>query len=872
MCQKANPSDNSQTNTRGREVLPTNVKPLHYKLVLEPNFETFKFKGQEEIDLQVNEETDYVTLNSLDIEVHSAKIEAFEAKEINYDEEKQIVTFKFDDKLVAGKTAKLHIDFTGELNDKMAGFYRSSYIEDGKKKYLATTQFEATDCRRAFPSFDEPALKATFDISLVAQKDLVALSNMDVKSTTVLDSDKKLVAFNTTPLMSTYLVAFIVGDLKYIENNDYRVPIRVYSTPGSEHLGHYSADIAAKSLKFFDEKFDIPYPLPKCDLVAIHDFAAGAMENFGLITFRTLDVLIDPKSANIGIRKRVSEVVMHELAHQWFGNLVTMDFWDGLWLNEGFATWMSWYACNALFPEWKVWESYVSVTLQDALSLDALRSSHPIEVPVQRADEINQIFDSISYAKGSSVLKMIANWLGEDTFIKGIAKYLKVHKWGNTKTLDLWKALSDVSGKDVVSVMEVWTKKTGFPVIQVKEIGNNEIEISQKRFLATNDVKPEEDQVVFPVFLNVRASEGVDSSIVFRSKSDKIKLPTEDDFFKLNANQSGIYRVVYEPERWIKLGKAGLEGKLSVEDRTGLVADAGSLASSGYITTMDLLNLVKLWKDESNYVIWVQIFSRIKALKAAFLFESEAVNKALDNFVLELIEIKLKSVGWEIKSDDDDSTQELKSSLFAAAAESGHKEALDYAKKAFDSFVAGNKSAIHPNLKMSIFGSIAKHGKEKEYSQLLDIYQNSSEEEEKLTALRALGMFRDPEILDRLIGELLNTEFLKPQNIYVPLASLRSHKIGIEKLWHWLSREWDDIHKAFPSGLSMLGTIVMVSTTGFTTFEQKSEVQSFFEKKSTKGFDQALARSLDVITTKALWAKRDSEKVARWLRENGYSN
>ena len=328
----------------------------------------------------------------------------------------------------------------------MVGFYRSSYKDkDGSTKYLATTQMEPTDARRAFPCFDEPALKAKFTITLIADKHLTCLSNMDVASEKDVDSKygkgKRAVTFNETPLMSTYLLAFVIGELNVIETNTFRVPVRVYA-PSNEDIEHgrFSLELAAKTLKFYEEVFDSKFPLPKMDMIAIPDFSAGAMENWGLVTYRIVDLLLDEKTSGASKKQRVAEVVQHELAHQWFGNLVTMDFWDGLWLNEGFATWMSWYSCNVFYPDWKVWETYVIDNLHMALSLDSLRSSHPIEVPVYRADEINQIFDHISYAKGSCVLRMISKFLGEETFMEGIRRYLKKHAYGNTETSDLWAA------------------------------------------------------------------------------------------------------------------------------------------------------------------------------------------------------------------------------------------------------------------------------------------------------------------------------------------------------------------------------------------------------------------------------------------------
>lgn len=857
------------SSTPQREVLPTNVKPLRYDLSLEPLFDSFTFNGELAIDLQVNEPSTLIKLNSLEIEIQEAKVNDVAVKSTKFDDEDQTVTFELDSELPAASSATLALKFTGILNDKMAGFYRSTYTdENGETRYLATTQMEPTDCRRAFPSFDEPALKARFDISLISDKKLVHLSNMDVKEEISLAGDKKKTVFNTTPLMSTYLVAFIVGDLKYVENTSYNVPIKVWATPGLEHLGQYSADIAAKTLAFFDKKFDIPYPLPKMDMVAIHDFSAGAMENFGLITYRTVDLLLDPENTNVNTKQRVTEVVMHELAHQWFGNLVTMDFWDGLWLNEGFATWMSWYACDSLYPDWKVWESYVSDSLQHALSLDSLRSSHPIEVPVKRADEINQIFDAISYSKGSSLLKMISRWLGEDTFIKGVSNYLKKHKWGNTQTSDLWEALSEASGKDVVTVMDIWTKNIGFPIVSVEESGS-ELKFTQHRFLATADVKPEEDKTLYPVFLGLKTSKSTDESLVLDSREKTIAL--DGEFIKINADSAGIYRTAYLPERWTKLGEAGVAGKLSVEDRVGLVADAGSLASSGFIKSTDLLNLVRAWSGESNYVVWESALSSIGTIKAATIFESQSFKDALSVFTLDLISSKLNEVGYEFSDSDSFADQQLKSLLFGSAAAAGHKEVIAYINSTFEKFIAGDKKAINPNLRATTFNIIAKNGNIDTFNKLFEIYSKPDSVEEKLAALRAFGRFEDDEVLDKVISLLLKSDVVKSQDIYIPMQGMRAHSKGIEKLWGWLTKNWDAIYELLPPGLSMLGSIVIISTSGFTKPAQKKEVEEFFKTKNTKGFDQSLAQSLDMITAKSNLAERDTESIFDWLKTNGYS-
>ena len=531
-----------------------------------------------------------------------------------------------------GTKVQLTQTFTGYLNDKMAGFYRSSYKDqDGNTKYLAVTQMEPTDARRAFPCFDEPALKAQYTITLVADKHHTCLSNMDQASEKEVDSKitggkRKAVKFNKTPLMSTYLLAFIIGELNYVETNSFRVPVRVFATPDKDiNHGHFSLDLAAKTLEFYEKTFDSKFPLPKMDMVAIPDFSAGAMENWGLITYRVVDVLYDEKTSGASTKQRVAEVVQHELAHQWFGNLVTMDFWDGLWLNEGFATWMSWYSCNKFYPEWRVWQSYVTDTLQGALSLDSLRSSHPIEVPVKRADEINQIFDAISYSKGSCVLRMISKYLGEQTFMEGIRRYLKKHAYGNTQTGDLWAALSDASGKPVEEVMDIWTKNVGYPVVSVTEDEqSNSIQVKQNRFLRTGDVRPEEDKTLFPVFLGLRTKNGIDEALTLSEREHSFKIPNLE-FYKLNADHSGIYRTSYTPARLAKLGQAAKDGLLTVEDRAGMIADAGALASSGYQKTSGILSLLKNFDGETEFVVWSELLSRISSIRAAWIFEDDKV-------------------------------------------------------------------------------------------------------------------------------------------------------------------------------------------------------------------------------------------------------
>ncbi|QPG75733.1 hypothetical protein FOA43_003093 [Brettanomyces nanus] len=858
----------------GRQLLPTNVKPLHYYLTLEPLFDRFKFNGQEVIDLEVQDDSDSITLHTLEIDILDTSLttgtgDIVKPVGITTNEDDQTTTFKFNETLLKrGQIANLHIKFVGELNDKMAGFYRSTYEENGEVKYLATTQMEPTDCRRAFPCFDEPNLKARFSISLIGNKKLTFLSNMDVKQEEGIDSTRKKVVFNATPPMSTYLVAFIVGDLSYVESeykfND--VPVRVYTTPGYEAKGQYAAELGARALEYYEKCFGIKYPLPKMDMVGIHDFSAGAMENWGVVTYRMVDLLYDEQKSTLDTKLRVSEVVAHELAHQWFGNYCTLDFWDSLWLNESFATYMSWKCCNEFYPDWKVWENFVGESLQYALSLDGLRSSHPIEVPVKRADEINQIFDAISYEKGSSVLRMLANWLGEDVFIQGVSKYLKKHAFSNAKTEALWEALSEVSGKDVEGTMKVWTERVGYPLVSIKESGSNVI-ATQHRFLTTGDVKPEDDGTVYPIFLGLKTDAGLDESVVFDKRSMEVPVKDKSSFFKVNGNSNGVFRVNYEPERWAKLGKAA--SKLSVEDRIGLVADAGALAVPGFSKTSNLLSLVSGWKSESSVFVWDEILTRLAAIRGAWLFEDRAVKDAIKSLTLDLVGEKSNTLGWKFGKHESFLDQRLKGLLFGSALSAGDCTVVAAADKMFADYVAGDKEAIHPNLRVSIFNSIASKGGEKEFKQLVSIYEHPQSMDEKIAALRSLGRFEDSAILSRVLSLLLDGT-VRSQDIYIPLQGMRIHKLGVEMLFKWMCEKWDTLCHMLPPGLSMLGSVVQLCTSGFTKEEQYKKVEEFFQTKDTKGFNQGLAQALETIKSKSGWVARDSKDVEAWLKANGY--
>ncbi|CAG8660596.1 21427_t:CDS:10 [Cetraspora pellucida] len=807
-------------DTGERQVLPTNVRPTHYDLTLTPDLQSFTFEGTETINLNINQNTKTIILNANEIQVNQNTVT------ISHDTQKQTVTLTFPEELPAGSKAALYLEFTGILNDKMNGFYRSSYKDsDGNTKYLATTQFEATDARRAFPSWDEPAIKATFDITLIVSPELTALSNMNVISETAHEGGKKCVKFATTPIMSTYLIAFIVGDLAYVEtsttglhNGGKPVLVRVYATKGNEHLGQFSLDVAAEVLEYFAEVFGIPYPLPKCDMVAIPDFEAGAMENWGLITYRTSAILFDPKASDAKFKQRIAYTVSHELAHQ--ALLLGLD--TLLW-TRSFLIGIS------------------GLSFQRGLQLDALRSSHPIEVPVNDPSEIHQIFDAISYYKGASVIRMLSNYIGEDVFLSGVRRYLKRHEFSNASTDDLWKALTEESGVDVGQFMTGWTRVVGYPVLTVTEPANNKLRICQSRFLSTGKLNPDEDTTYWWVPLGISLGPQFNNefgSKVLTTKETELDLPHGTEFYKLNSRVTGVFRVNYTPERLAKLGHAVKEGSLDTSDRVGLVADAGALAVSGYAKTSGLLNLINEFDNEDKYIVWMEINSRITDLLSVWFEEPEPIYQGFRAFQHHLVSKLVAKLGWEYPENEDYLITMLRTLVIKTAGRAKDPEVVKESFRRFELFTKNNdKSALHPNIRGTVYEIVlCNGGGVNEFDAILKVYREADTVDQKLVALTGLGFAQQEDLIKRALGFSLSEE----------------------------------LYERYAKSLSLFGSIIKFGTDSFSTAADLKDVEDFFSNKDTKDYLRPLQQSLEHIRINTAWLTRDKEDVENWLRTNGY--
>eukprot|EP00300_Choanocystis_sp_HF-7_P042003 c8778_g1_i1.p1 GENE.c8778_g1_i1~~c8778_g1_i1.p1 ORF type:complete len:694 (-),score=157.71 c8778_g1_i1:127-2160(-) len=668
-----------------RIILPTGVRPVHYDLSLTPNFTNFTFDGTVHAHLKVSESSNQITLNTRDVKVDHANtyIQLADGKRISAT---GVSYGAHDFTTIALESAFpvedliLVVNFLGNLNDTMAGFYRSSYTVGNEKRWMGVTQFEADDARRAFPCWDEPAIKATFDVTLIVPKVLTALSNMPVKHEAE-SGELKSVRFDTTPIMSTYLLAFAVGEFDSLESRtQHGVSVRVFTPPGKGSEGEFALDVATRTLDFFDDYFAVPYPLPKLDLIAVPDFAAGAMENWGLVTFRSLLLLFNPETTSSSIKQSIGYVIGHELAHQWFGNLVTMEWWDDLWLNEAFATWVGWRAMDHLFPEWKVWDQFIRGEFARGMDLDSLKSSHPIEVPMKCSEDVKEIFDAISYSKGASILRMLVATLGETAFQTGLRAYIDKFKYSNTRTADLWNALSAASGQDVFGLMNSWTKQTGYPVVALSCKGGC-LCAHQSKYLRSGPEPEDKTRWVIPLRISSSEPGGVSNEYAVGEVTElKEKVPTGPDaWLKANHQQAGFFRVQYTAELLELVGNSIRH--VSTSDRTGIVDDAFSLSSAGYMQTTAALQLLKYFKDESEYVVWSMIVDQLRRLRSVWSEQQADVREALSALCLSLVRERARNLGWEASPNESHLTGLLRTVLVTEAGSLGDERIVQEAKE-----------------------------------------------------------------------------------------------------------------------------------------------------------------------------------------------
>ncbi|GFQ02617.1 aminopeptidase m1 [Phtheirospermum japonicum] len=853
---------------KGQPRLPKFAVPKRYDLKLKPDLIACKFSGAVQISVDVVSNTKFLVLNAAELSVNPKSVtfasgsKVLESVEVQLFEEDEILVLEFKENLPIG-VGVLNIEFEGTLNDRMKGFYRSTYEHNGDMKNMAVTQFEPADARRCFPCWDEPACKATFKITLEVPSKLVALSNMPVIEEK-LNGNLKTVYYQESPIMSTYLVAVVVGLFDYVEDHTPDgIIVRVYCQVGKVSQGKFALDVAVKTLGIYKEYFAVPYSLPKLDMIAIPDFAAGAMENYGLVTYRETALLYDDKHSAAANKQRVAVVVAHELAHQWFGNLVTMEWWTHLWLNEGFATWVAYLACDGLFPDWQIWTQFLDEST-GGLRLDALSESHPIEVDINHAGEIDEIFDAISYKKGASVIRMLQSYLGPECFQRALASYVKRYACSNAKTEDLWSVLQEESGEPVNKLMNSWTKQKGYPVVSVR-IKDQSLEFEQSQFLLSGSHG--EGQWIVPVSLCCGSYEAR-KSFLLQTKSETLDVKeflgastiSASPWIKVNVDQTGFFRVKYDENLSARLRDAIARKCLSVSDKYGILDDYYSLSMACQQSLTSLLALMSAYREDLDYTILSHLISI--AFKVSRIVADAAPELLVDMklFCINLFQYSAERLGWDPKQGESHLDAMLRGELLIALASFGHQATLDEANRRFRIFLDDrNTSVLPPDLRRAVYVAVMQSVSTSNrfgYESLLKIYREADLSQEKTRILGSLASCRDPEITSEFLKFLLSPE-VRSQDAVIGLDVSREAR---ETAWSWLKENWDNINKTYGSGFLITRFIAAV-VSPFTSYGKVEEVEQFFASRMKPYIARTLKQSIERVHINAAWVKSiQSEK------------
>lgn len=828
--------------------------PENYQLELNLDKDKLVFSGKVTIKgKKVGRPSQRITLHQKDLKITKASLAKHDKKgdaeapitRINTQKSFDEVRLHSDGLIYPGSYT-VTLEFSGKITDAMNGLYPSRYKDDGQDKVILGTQFESHHAREVFPCIDEPEAKGTFDLALHTDKDEVVLGNTPVKSEEVSGTSKTTI-FEQTPIMSSYLLAFVVGNMDYKEaiTKD-GVAIRVYATPDKVDQVDFGLDVAVKSLEFYNDYFGIPYPLPKLDMVALPDFASGAMENWGLVTYREQCLLVDPKNTSLPNKQYVAMVVAHELAHQWFGNLVTMHWWTDLWLNEGFASWIEYLAVDHIFPDWEMWAQFVTDEQQAALRLDALANTHPIRVPVHHPDEIRTIFDTISYAKGSSVLHMLHNYLGPANFQKGLHLYLKKHAYQNTHTHHLWEALSEASGKDVAAFMKNWTTEPGFPVVKLE--GDR---VSQQPFYLAQPSQPADTIWQVPLLTEPRH----DKELLDKASG---QLPSGT---LLNSGRCGFFRVAYDPETIHKLALQVKKGAMQPTDRLGMLSDSFEVAKAGYGDTLGSLELLASYADEDNAAVWDIIGMAIGDLRGVMGTDDE-IRQSMKPFVAKLVKKQLDRLGWEPKKDESHFDTLLRPSILGFASFAEVPEVLAEIQKRFKAMT--KPEDCPPDLRGVIWNTIARHGDAKDFDTFLKWHHQSTNSELRVTLSAVMTGFEDPKLTARALA-IVKTKDVRLQDAAYWIAYAFMNRFARDTTWQWMQDNWDWLEDNLGTDLSF-SRFPIYAARVFTGDKHLKEFKAFFEPRVSPTLERSIKQGIEIIEWHTAWYNRDHDSVLKFFK------
>ena len=835
--------------------LPRFARPDHYDIRLSLNLDDFTFAGNVSIAFDVVEGTDRIVLNSAEIEIDTATVNGEKVSDVSVDDKLEMVTFKLSGQIAPGRH-KLDIDYSGIINDQLRGLYRSVYVDSaGHEHVIATSQCQATDARRILPCWDEPDFKATFQTTMEVADGLEVYSNTSETGRRELDNGRIEVSFDKTMKMSTYLLAFIAGPFEATEPRVVRgTPIRIIVPKGNLHLTDIALDNAAFCFEYLSDYYGIPYPGDKLDHIAIPDFAAGAMENVGLITYRDTYLVIDPDSATQGELQNSVDVIGHEIAHQWFGNLVTMAWWEGAWLNEAFASFMEMKATEAMRPEWKRWLAFANLEVPWAMGTDQLATTRPIEFEVTAPEEVEQMFDAITYGKGSAVLHMLDEFIGVEAFRTGVGNYLRKHSYSNTVTADLWEGLDGASQYPVSEIMDTWVYQRGFPQIDVKLVDGG-VRLSQRRYLVIPD---ETDTTIWKVPLQIRGvSDGEAFHIRYLLEDDEATVPIDGDieWVVANAGGSGFYRTRYSEDAFEDLMES--VSSLDPNERHALVADTLGFVRSGQVGADHFLDLVSHFQSEEEQAIWSVILGGLGLVEQHII--DDAARPGFESFVAELVGPALDRLGWEPADGESDLVGKLRGELIATMGVlARHDETIARAREIAIESIGGD--SFDPEVTNAALSVYARNGARDEYDLLWSTYESAGTPLEKIRYLRSVASVdTEEESLETL--EKIVAHDIRTQDGFWVFARLLAGDSG-PAVWADARSKWDEILASMPG---MTKTRVIEGLPALSQPEVAADVKAFFAEHPFPEAARVLEQRLEMLDANVRLRERETERVTAYF-------
>ena len=865
--------------------LPGNVLPEHYSLSFTPDLQKATFAGHETIDVRITQPATSITLNAIELELQDVSITQngnTQKAHVTFAPEKEQATLIVPAQLAAGP-ASIQIQFTGTLNDKLRGFY----LAKTKLRNYATTQFEATDARRAFPSFDEPALKSTFDVTLIVNKGDTAISNGRIVSDTPgPGEDKHTLKFSTTKRMSTYLVAMAVGDFQCNDGEADGIPIRVCGTPDKKPLGTVALRYAEEILKFYNQYYGIKYLFEKLDILGVPDFEAGAMENTGAIFYRESVLFIDDKDSAVDSRQQVFEILAHEMAHQWFGDLVTMKWWDNIWLNEGFATWMALKPSQALHPEWNATLDAVKAT-NSAVLLDSLRNTHPIRAKADTPDEINELFDPISYEKAAAVLRMVEAYVSPDVFRRGVNVYLRKFQYSNAAAEDFWGTLALASGRPIDRIMPTFVNQPGVPLIKVsmkcvtppvtaerpvrrkgrrsrvpaKPQPKTEITASQKRFIAGNNSgSAGTEQWMIPVCF--KSSSSRPFCQIFSERQQTVSLPGCSQWVMTNANAVGYYRTQYD-SAILKSLSTVLTDHLNTAERMSLLTDQSALMRSGQENIAAFLDLVAALSSDQERAVMESYVPTLRSINRYLL--TSADREAFHAWIRSTFRPMMAKVGWTPAPGESEDMHTLRSDLVDILGMIGEDpETISESTRLAQQYLKDFHS-VDATLAKQVLQVAARYGNAELFDQYLAARQDARSPEQYYNVDAAMSEFRAPQLVQRLLQISISPEVRNQDAPFMVFSVLMNADVQ-ETAWPWVKQHWDEVEKKTTMSS---GTTIVSGTQNFCSAEARDDVQRFFSEHKVPSAERALKQVVERIDSCISFREHQQTNLAAWLGQHG---